>query len=75
MFCPTQKLPHPWYVIEDSHVNVTGLLEYFDRFLQPGDYLMVEDIHPLTQLRSGLGLVKGIGKFWAVLVSPFFQFA
>lgn len=64
-----KKLPHPWYVIEDSHVNVTGLLEYFDKFLQPGDYLMVEDIHPLTQNRSGLGLVKDIdyepvGRSW-----------
>lgn len=37
-------LPHPWLVIEDAHVNLIGVLEYFhSNGLQPGDYLIVED--------------------------------
>jgi cephalosporin hydroxylase len=35
--------PHPWLVIEDAHANVAGVLAHFDRFTQPGDYLVVED--------------------------------
>ena len=38
------NLPHPWLVIEDAHVNLTGVLEYFHgNGLQGGDYLIVED--------------------------------
>jgi len=37
-------LPHPWLVIEDAHVNLTGVLEYFhNNGLQSEDYLIVED--------------------------------
>ena len=37
-------LPHPWLVIEDSHVNLIGILEYFHNHgLQSEDYLIVED--------------------------------
>lgn len=36
-------LKHPVLVIEDSHENVLQLLKEIDRFLQPGDYLVVED--------------------------------
>jgi cephalosporin hydroxylase len=37
-------LPHPWLVIEDAHVNLTGILEYFHNHgLQSEDYLIVED--------------------------------
>ncbi|MGP3937980.1 CmcI family methyltransferase [Nonomuraea sp. KM88] len=39
-------LPHPWLVIEDAHVNVSGVLSFFDRVLEPGDYLVVEDSLP-----------------------------
>jgi cephalosporin hydroxylase len=35
--------PHPWLVVEDAHENVAAVLEHFHRFLQPGDYLIVED--------------------------------
>jgi len=35
---------HPWLVIEDAHVNLTGVLEYFHHHgIQNGDYLIVED--------------------------------
>lgn len=37
-------LPKPWLVIEDAHVNLVGILEYFHQNgLQSGDYLIVED--------------------------------
>jgi len=35
--------PHPWLVILDVHVNVEGMLTYFDSHLQKGDYIVVED--------------------------------
>jgi cephalosporin hydroxylase len=38
--------PHPWLVIEDSaHTfrSTNAVLDYFDRYLQPGDMLVVED--------------------------------
>lgn len=37
------SLPHPWLLIEDAHVNVYELLGFLDRFLVPGDYVIVED--------------------------------
>lgn len=38
------ELPHPWLLIEDSHVNLLGILDYFyQNGLQNGDYLIVED--------------------------------
>jgi cephalosporin hydroxylase len=39
-------LPKPWVVVEDSaHVYEVSraVLEFFDRYLAPGDYLVVED--------------------------------
>ena len=38
-----EKLPHPWMLIEDAHVNVYGVLKYFHEFMEKGDYLIVED--------------------------------
>ena len=35
--------PHPWLIIEDAHVNISGILEYFHPYLQAGDYIIVED--------------------------------
>jgi cephalosporin hydroxylase len=35
--------PTPWLVIEDAHANVSTVLDFFDRFLRSGDYLVVED--------------------------------
>lgn len=35
---------HPWLIIEDVHVNVDGILDYFHHNgLQSGDYVIVED--------------------------------
>jgi len=38
-----RSAPRPWLVIEDAHVNVAGVLAYFDGFLSHGDYVIVED--------------------------------
>jgi cephalosporin hydroxylase len=35
--------PHPWLVVEDAHHNVAAVLEHLHQFLEPGDYLVVED--------------------------------
>jgi cephalosporin hydroxylase len=35
--------PRPWLVVEDAHHNVGAVLEHVQTFLQPGDYLVVED--------------------------------
>lgn len=40
------SLPHPWLVIEDAHVNVSGVLRFFDQVFGPGDYLVIEDSLP-----------------------------
>jgi cephalosporin hydroxylase len=46
---PTEAIAaaaHPWLVIEDSaHTrdSTLAVLEYFDRHLEPGDMLVVED--------------------------------
>ena len=41
-----KALPHPWVFIEDAHANVDGVLEYFHRYLEVGDYMVVEDTGP-----------------------------
>ncbi|WP_052752826.1 CmcI family methyltransferase [Kordia zhangzhouensis] len=38
-----EKMPKPWLLIEDAHVNVYGVLQHFHPLLQEGDYLIVED--------------------------------
>jgi cephalosporin hydroxylase len=35
--------PHPWLVVEDAHHNVGPVLDHVSAFMQPGDYLVVED--------------------------------
>lgn len=46
---PTEILksaPHPWLVIDDSahtYSTVSSLLNFFDKFMLPGDYVVVED--------------------------------
>lgn len=46
---PTAEIaaaPHPWLVIEDSahtYGSTASVLDYFDRFMLPGDLLVVED--------------------------------
>jgi cephalosporin hydroxylase len=39
-----KRLPHPWLVIDDAHVNVLGLFKHLDRHLIEGDYYVIEDV-------------------------------
>ncbi|MGK7875761.1 MAG: CmcI family methyltransferase [Xenococcaceae cyanobacterium] len=42
------NLPHPWLVIEDAHVNLRAVMEYFhSNGIQNGDYFIVEDTNKL----------------------------
>ena len=50
-------LPHPWVVIEDSHENVSGILEHFFAFMEEGDYFVVEDTHPYLPSKLGYGRI------------------
>ena len=56
-----QECPHPWIVIEDSHVNVLGSLSYFHRWMQCGDYFIVDDTNPDTPAVAGMGLYEELG--------------
>ena len=38
-----ETLPHPWLIIEDAHVNVNGVMEYFTKHMHEGDYMIIED--------------------------------
>jgi len=51
-------LPRPLVFVEDAHFDLQPLLKFVDgELLQPGDYLIVEDSHPLhTQVLEELGL-------------------
>ena len=48
------QLSHPWIVIEDAHVNTAGVLRYIRRFLQKGDYVIVEDSENKTSVLTEL---------------------
>ena len=58
-------MEHPWFLVEDCHVNLEGILEHFDHFTEPGDYICVEDTNPLIPGVIGQGLIKELGyTFW-----------
>ena len=39
-----RSLPHPWIVIEDAHANTAAVVKRLFRYMEPGDYLVIEDI-------------------------------
>lgn len=42
-----ENLPRPLLLIEDTHVNLTGILDYCHQYiLREGDYIIVEDTNP-----------------------------
>lgn len=51
-----KSMHHPLVVIEDCHVNVRGTLDFFDRYMQSGDYFIVEDTNPFTPATSAMGI-------------------
>ena len=42
-------------------MNMKGVLEYFDNFTEPGDYICIEDTNPLGPMNAGQGLIKEMG--------------
>ena len=50
-----KRLPRPWLVIDDAHSNIYGILEHFDRFMETGDYFVVEDLNPSLPIMLGFG--------------------
>ncbi|MCP3415705.1 hypothetical protein NLM16_16475 [Bradyrhizobium brasilense] len=57
------KLPHPWLVIDDAHVEIFKIFSYLNRFLVSGDYYVIED-NPMMadkEIIDGLQLVEQLG--------------
>ena len=46
-------MPHPWLIIEDSHVNINGIVSHFEKGMVQGDYIIVED----TRSKKGSEMV------------------
>jgi cephalosporin hydroxylase len=57
------RLPHPWLVVDDSHVNVLNLALHVDRHMEVGDYYVFEDIGlaPTLEFVKGLQVIGGLG--------------
>ncbi|WP_159080493.1 CmcI family methyltransferase [Nocardia suismassiliense] len=49
-----KALPKPWLVIDDAHVNVPDVLDFFDDRLGTGDYLVIEDSNSPSNRRNVL---------------------
>ena len=39
----TENLPHPWLILEDAHIEVNKIMEYFEKHMHVGDYMIIED--------------------------------
>ncbi|MCK1623336.1 hypothetical protein IVA98_08895 [Bradyrhizobium sp. 160] len=57
------KLPHPWLVIDDAHVQVFSVFSYLGDFLVSGDYYVIEDvpIEANKEVIDGLQLMEQSG--------------
>lgn len=57
------KLPHPWLVIDDAHVQIFSIFSYLNRFLVSGDYYVIEDdpMRADKEIIDGLQLVEQSG--------------
>jgi cephalosporin hydroxylase len=55
------RLPHPWLVIDDAHVNVLDVTLKVDRHVEVGDYYILEDIG----LSPTIAFVEGMQKICA----------
>lgn len=71
------KLPHPWFIIEDAHINVVGVMRHFHKHLLKGDYLIIEDTNPLAPAKLIQGYTapgfKGVGRAKLEQVKEFMQ--
>ncbi|TGT35781.1 CmcI family methyltransferase [Mesorhizobium sp. M8A.F.Ca.ET.165.01.1.1] len=57
------RLPHPWIVVDDAHVQVFSIFSYLERFLVSGDYYIIED-NPLSadkEIIEGLQFIEKMG--------------
>ena len=59
-----KNCPHPWVISEDCHVDVIGVMEYFHKHMQKGDYFIIEDTCPDSPLVGGQGMLKGDYQKW-----------
>ena len=55
-----KNLPRPLVVIEDAHVNLYGVMEFFHPYMSIGDYFIIEDLSPEAPDSSGYGLLESI---------------
>ncbi|WP_083742427.1 CmcI family methyltransferase [Bradyrhizobium mercantei] len=57
------RLPHPWLVIDDAHVQIFSIFSYLSGLLVSGDYYVIEDepIRADKEIIDGLQLVQQLG--------------
>ncbi|MBH5403196.1 hypothetical protein HZZ13_36220 [Bradyrhizobium sp. CNPSo 4010] len=57
------RLPHPWLVIDDAHVQIFSIFSYLNRFMTPGDYYVVEDnpVNVNREIIDGFQLIEDSG--------------
>ncbi|MCP1838483.1 cephalosporin hydroxylase [Bradyrhizobium sp. USDA 4524] len=57
------RLPHPWLVIDDAHVQVFSIFSYLSGVLVSGDYYVIEDIVSLLNKEAfdGLQMIEQAG--------------
>ena len=48
------ELPRPLLVVEDCHHNTEGIMQFFHKYLREGDYMAIEDTHPLLPGKYGV---------------------
>lgn len=61
-----KELPHPWFIIDDAHVNLLNTLSFFREFMVEGDYFVKEDTCSLGSLSENaeyLTLAESLGFF------------
>lgn len=61
-FPAVEDLPHPWLVIEDSHVNVRGVIQYYLNLCESADYIIVEDACMLDNNKSKIDIMLELFK-------------
>ncbi|OKO75189.1 hypothetical protein AC628_20680 [Bradyrhizobium sp. NAS96.2] len=57
------RLPHPWLVVDDAHVQIFSIFSHLNRFLVSGDYYVFEDdpMNADKEIIDGLQLVEQSG--------------
>ena len=50
-----ERLPHPWLIVEDAHENTIGFVLFINKFMESGDYIVIEDVPALATIDIALG--------------------